>query len=144
MRYVGLRCVSNEACRSPMVLRWDMSVFDGSQIGLRWVSDSNNIFVDSSNLCSRLGLKLDYFTRYISNSKLKVFFKSFFSFFFFFFIFVFILLTIARTIRTVFYRLADLLSYIMSRFSCYFLYLIVFRIKKKKRTFLAYNEICNF
>ena len=74
MRIVGLQwgmsvsneaCLSNEACRSPMGLWWGMSVFDhacrspmgiqsdmsfstGSQICLRWVSDNNNIFVNSS------------------------------------------------------------------------------------------------
>ena len=45
--------VSDGACRSPKGLWPGMSISNGSpirHIGLRWVSDSNNIFVNS-NLC---------------------------------------------------------------------------------------------
>ena len=45
IRHVGLRCSMS---RSPMYLRSGMSVSDGSPIGIRWVSDNNNIFVNSS------------------------------------------------------------------------------------------------
>ena len=50
MYIVGFRWVSDQACRfdmSPMGLRSDMSVSDGSPIGLRWDTDNNNIFVNS-------------------------------------------------------------------------------------------------
>ena len=45
-RFQGL---PDESCRSPMGIQSSMSVSDGSPIGLRWVSDSNNIFVNSLN-----------------------------------------------------------------------------------------------
>ena len=41
MEYVGLQWVSDQACRSPMGLRSDLSVSDGTparHVGLRWVS----------------------------------------------------------------------------------------------------------
>ena len=48
-RHVGLRWASNETCRSLMGFQWDMLVSDGSPIrhvGIQWVSDNNNIFVN--------------------------------------------------------------------------------------------------
>ena len=42
--YQGLQWVSDQVCRSPMVLQ---EVFDRSPMGLQLVSDNNNIFVNS-------------------------------------------------------------------------------------------------
>ena len=50
MRHVGIQSnisVSEEACRSLMGIQWGMLFFDGCPIGLRWVSDNNNIFTNS-------------------------------------------------------------------------------------------------
>ena len=52
-RHVGLRCVSDQACRSPMghvILRWSMS---RSPMGLLQVSDNNNIFVNLFSILSK-------------------------------------------------------------------------------------------
>ena len=69
IRHVGLRSdtlVPDEACRSPMSmsvsdqhvgLRSIMSVSDGSSIRhLRWVSDNNNIFLNSGEIMYYVGI----------------------------------------------------------------------------------------
>ena len=53
-KHVWIIWVSDEACRSAMGLWWSMSVSDGSpvrHVGLRWVSGSNNILVNSISNC---------------------------------------------------------------------------------------------
>ena len=45
IRHAGLRLVSCQACWSPMGLWSDMSVSDGSPIGLRWVFDRSPIIL---------------------------------------------------------------------------------------------------
>ena len=57
MRNVSLWCwmsVSDEACWSPLGLRYDMSVSNGSRMGLRWISVKNNIFVNSTTMSKKL------------------------------------------------------------------------------------------
>ena len=66
--------VSDEACRSSIGLWWDLLVSDGSQmrhvglpmrhiryVDLRWVSDNNNIFVNSSCCMRKLNLYHFYY-----------------------------------------------------------------------------------